>query len=92
MPGHTLHRELELYVHAGMSPLEAIQSATIVPARVMGLEAELGTVEVGKRADLLIVDGNPLESISDVRKTSSVMTGGKVYRCADLWRAVGFRA
>ena len=92
VPGHTLHRELELYVHAGMSPLEAIQSATIVPARVMGLEAELGTVEVGMRADLLIVDGNPLESISDVRKTSSVMTGGKVYRCADLWRAVGFRA
>src|SRR5256884_481221 len=52
VPGHSLHREIELYVQAGFTPMEAIQAATIVPARVMGLDKEVGTVEPGKRADL----------------------------------------
>ena len=64
VPGHSLHREIELYVRAGFTPLEAIQAATIVPARAMGLDKETGTVEVGKRADLILVAGNPLEDIS----------------------------
>jgi len=91
VPGHSLHREIELYVQAGFTPMEAIQAATIVPARVMGLDKELGTVEAGKRADLIIVDGNPLESIRNIRNVRFVITNGKMYNCAELWRSVGFQ-
>ena len=91
VPGHSLYRELELYVQAGFTPMEAIQTATIVPARVMGLEKELGTVEVGKRADLIVVNGNPLESIHNIRKVESVVTNGILYNCAELWQMVGFK-
>jgi imidazolonepropionase-like amidohydrolase len=91
VPGHSLYRELELYVQAGLTPMEAIQSATIVPARVMGFDKQLGTVEVGKRADLIVVNGNPLESIHDIRKVESVVTNGTLYNCAELWRMVGFQ-
>ena len=57
----------------------------------MGLDRELGTVEVGKRADLIVVNGNPLESIHDIRKVESVITNGTLYNCAELWRIVGFQ-
>jgi imidazolonepropionase-like amidohydrolase len=90
VPGHSLHRELELYVRAGFTPMEAIQAATIVPARVMKMEKEVGTIEVGKRADLIILDGNPLESISNIRKVRLVVTRGRLYDCAQLWQSVGF--
>jgi imidazolonepropionase-like amidohydrolase len=91
VPGHSLHREIELYVQAGFTPMEAIQAATIVPARVMGLDKELGTVEPGKRADVIILDGNPLESIRNIRKVEFVITNGTMYNCAELWRSVGFQ-
>lgn len=91
VPGYSLYREIELYVQAGFTPMEAIQAATIVPARVMGLDKELGTVEAGKRADVIIVDGNPLESIHNIRKVEYVITNGVMYNCAELWRSVGFK-
>jgi imidazolonepropionase-like amidohydrolase len=91
VPGHSLHREIELYVQAGFKPMEAIQAATIVPARAMGLDKELGTVEPGKRADVIIVNGNPLEKIQNVRKVEFVVTNGTMYNCAELWRSVGFK-
>ncbi len=91
VPGHSLYRELELYVQAGFTPMEAIQSATIVPARVMGLDKELGTVEVGKRADLIVVNGNPLESIHNIRKVESVVSNGTLFNTAELWQMVGFQ-
>jgi len=91
VPGYSLHREIELYVQAGFTPMEAIQAATIVPARVMGLDKELGTVETGKRADLIILDGNPLEDIHNTRKVQYVITNGVMYNCAELWRSVGFK-
>ena len=90
IPGHSLHRELELYVAAGFTPLEAIQAATIVPARAMGRDGELGTIEVGKRADLVFVDGDPLADIGALRRISTVVTGGRAYDTATLWRLVGF--
>jgi imidazolonepropionase-like amidohydrolase len=88
--GYGLDREIELYVKAGMTPLEAIQSATIVPARAMKMDREVGTIEVGKRADLILVDGNPLQDISDIRKVSSVVANGRRYDCKKLWKAAGF--
>ena len=91
VPGHSLYREIELYVQAGFTPMEAIQAATVVPARIMGLDKELGTVEAGKRADLIIVDANPLESIHNIRKVEFVITNGVMYNCAELWRSVGFK-
>lgn len=91
VPGHTIYRELELYVRAGMTPAEAIRTATAVPARVMGLDRELGTIEAGKVADLVIVDGDPLANISDLRRVTHVVTGGRVYLSAPLWQSVGFR-
>ena len=71
--------------------MEAIQAATLVPARVMGLEKELGTVEVGKRADLIVIDGDPLADIRNTRNVELTITGGKMYNAADLWRSVGFK-
>jgi len=91
VPGFSLDREIELYVQAGFTPMEAIQAATLVPARAMGMERDSGTVEPGKRADVILVDGNPLENISDIRKVSVVFAGGKMYEPAALWTAVGFK-
>lgn len=91
VPGHSLRRELELYVKAGFTPLEAIQAATIVPARVMKIDKDLGTLEQGKIADLILVDGNPLENISNLRNTKYVVTGGRMFDCAELWQSVGFK-
>jgi len=89
--GYGLDRELELYVKAGMTPLEAIQTATIVPALAMNLANDSGTIEPGKRADLILVDGNPLENISDIRKVIKVVANGRMYDSAALWKSVGFQ-
>jgi imidazolonepropionase-like amidohydrolase len=91
VPGFSLDREIELYVQAGFTPMEAIQAATLVPARAMGMEKESGTIEPGKRADVLLVDGNPLANISDIRRVSVVFAGGRMYQPAALWTAVGFK-
>ena len=91
VPGHSLHRELELYVQAGFTPLEAIQAATTVPARVMGLDRELGTIETGKRADLILIDGDPLQDIHNTRNVEFVITNGTMYHTAELWQSVGFK-
>jgi imidazolonepropionase-like amidohydrolase len=91
VPGHSLHREIELYVKAGFTPMEAIQAATIVPARAMKLDNEVGTIETGKRADLIILDRNPLADISNIRSVRTVITGGRVFECAPLWMSVGFK-
>jgi imidazolonepropionase-like amidohydrolase len=91
VPGHSLYREIELYVKSGFTPMEAIQAATIVPARVMKIDNEVGTIEAGKRADLIILDANPLEAISNIRRVRSVIAGGRLYDTAQLWQSVGFK-
>jgi imidazolonepropionase-like amidohydrolase len=91
VPGHSLHREIELYVQAGFTPLEAIQAATIVPARAMGLDKESGTIENAKRGDLILVNGNPLDDIHNIRNVEYVITGGTIYHTAELWQSVGFK-
>ncbi|MEP6495412.1 MAG: amidohydrolase family protein [bacterium] len=89
VPALSLARELEIYVAGGFSPMEALQTATAVPARVMR-DAEAGTIEAGKRADLVVLNANPMDAISNVRAVHRVMTGGRLYDPADLWRSVGF--
>jgi len=91
VPGHSLYREIELYVKSGFTPMEAIQAATIVPARVMKLDNEVGTIEVGKRADLIILDRDPLDNIRNIRTVKTVITGGRMFDCARLWLSVGFK-
>ena len=91
VPGHSVHREMELYVEAGFTPMEALQAATMVPAKAMKVDTEVGTVEPGKRADLVILGANPLENIRNIRRTERVIQGGVIYDCAALWRTVGFQ-
>ena len=91
VPGHSLHREIELYVQAGFTPMEALQAATIVSARAMGIEKDSGTVEKGKRGDLILVNGNPLDDIHNVRNVEYVITNGTMFHTAELWQSVGFR-
>ena len=91
VPGYSVDREIELYVKAGFTPMEAIQAATLVPARAMGMEKDSGTIEPGKRADVILVDGNPLENISDIRKVNAVFAAGRMFQPAALWSSVGFK-
>jgi imidazolonepropionase-like amidohydrolase len=91
VPGYSLYREIELYNQAGFTPMEALQAATIVPARVMKMDRDSGSIEVGKRADFDILDANPLENIHNIRTVRSVVTNGVPYESAPLWESVGFK-
>lgn len=91
VPGFSVQREIELYVQGGMTPLEAIQAATIVPARVMRLEKDTGSIEAGKRADLLILTADPLARIENIRTGAAVVANGRMYSTDALWRAAGYR-
>jgi imidazolonepropionase-like amidohydrolase len=84
--GVTLLMELEHLVRGGLSPAEAIRTATAVPAEAMGAGADLGTIQAGKLADLLIVDGNPIARITDIRRMRTVLKGGTVYERDGLLR------
>jgi Tol biopolymer transport system component/imidazolonepropionase-like amidohydrolase len=77
--GLSLLMELEHYVRGGLSPAEAIRTATAVPAEAMGYLADLGTIEPGKLADLIVVDGDPLADITHLRRTRRVVKDGVVY-------------
>ena len=89
--GYGLHRELELYAEAGVTPLEAIQCATIGSARAMNLDRDSGTIEPGKRADMILVEGNPLVNVADLRRVARVVANGRVYDPSRLWQSVGFK-
>ena len=82
--GHTTHLEIDLLEKAGLSPLEIIQASTSRPAKMLGLENEIGTIQAGLRADLLIVEGNPLEDIQRVHKPIWVVRNGEL-RPANAW-------
>jgi imidazolonepropionase-like amidohydrolase len=73
-------RELEFYVAAGMTPLNALRSATIKPAEWLEVSDTLGTLEQGKRADIIAVDGDPTQNISHMRNLRFVMQDGRIVR------------
>ncbi|WP_426169286.1 amidohydrolase family protein [Sandarakinorhabdus sp. DWP1-3-1] len=88
--GLEIIRELELYVEAGMTPGEALATATINPARLVGKAATTGSIKVGKVADMVLVEGNPSVRIDDLRQTRTVMLGGKLLDADALRAAAGF--
>lgn len=83
-PGFSLHDELELYVVNGFTPLDALAAATSNPAKFLGLERSLGTIEKGKLADLVLLHGNPLEDIRNTRKIFAVVANGRYLSRAAL--------
>lgn len=91
LEGFTLHRELELYVQAGLTPARALQIATIDSARILATDQSLGSVTRGKLADLLLVRGDPVTNISDIRRIAMVIRSGAIYDPAVLYRASGIR-
>ena len=91
VPGFSVSREMELYQAAGFSPIDALRAATAMSARAMHLEREVGTLEPGRRADLLVLDRDPLEDVGNVRALRMVMKAGVLYRASDLRRAAGLR-
>jgi imidazolonepropionase-like amidohydrolase len=84
VPGVDLHNELALFVEAGFSPMEALQAATLNPAKFLGKTDTYGTIQVGRAADLVLLDMNPLEDISHTRKINAVMLGGKFFPMASI--------
>ena len=91
MPGFTLHRELELYQRSGISPADVLKIATLGSARVAGDEQNSGSISEGKRADFVLLAGNPLEDISAVRRPLAVFKGDRWYDPAQLHEAVGIK-
>jgi imidazolonepropionase-like amidohydrolase len=86
LPGFSLHLELQRFVAAGFTPMEALQTATINPAKFLGKEGDLGTVEKGKIADLVLLDANPLDDIGNTQKIAAVFSNGRYYSRAQLDR------
>jgi imidazolonepropionase-like amidohydrolase len=91
LPGYSVLRSIEMYVEAGMTPMQAIESATRVPAESMGIAKETGTIEVGKRADLLVLNSDPLADIKNIRTLRWVVANGRLMDPAKLWAAAGFK-
>jgi len=83
-PGYSLHSELEMLVRAGLSPLEALQSATVRPAEFFSLQEIMGTIDVGKKADMVLLNANPLDDISHTRQVAAVVSKGVFYTQAQL--------
>jgi imidazolonepropionase-like amidohydrolase len=83
-PGFSLHEELQRFVAAGFTPLEALQTATLNPARFFGIEDRFGTVEAGKIADLVLLKANPLDDIANTQKISAVILNGRYFSSKDL--------
>lgn len=91
-PGFGLHRELELLVASGLTPLQALRASTSTAAEALGREDQMGTIERGKLADLLILDADPLLAIPNLRKINLVVQGGKTYAPAALLQEARLRA
>ncbi|HLJ87835.1 MAG TPA: amidohydrolase family protein [Candidatus Angelobacter sp.] len=84
LPGFSLHTEMEYFVQAGLTPMEALQTATRNPAVFLGIQKEAGTVEKDKVANLVLLNANPLEDIRNTRKIEAVVLNGKLLTRSDL--------
>jgi len=79
MPGFSLHDELANFVEAGFTPMESLQTATSNPAKFLGMEGALGSIEAGKIADMVLFHANPLDDIHNTRKISAVFVEGRLF-------------
>jgi imidazolonepropionase-like amidohydrolase len=91
MAGFSLHRELELYVEAGIPAVDALRSATIVPARVMKMDKDLGSIAPGKLADMILVDGDPTADIRNIRRVRLTIRDGVLYTPVKLYEEIGVK-
>lgn len=82
--GPSIHRELRLMVEAGMTPAQVLSAATLGGARMMGREADLGTIAAGKLADLLVLDGDPTADLAVLERPREVVKGGRVLTAEEL--------
>jgi imidazolonepropionase-like amidohydrolase len=89
LPGFLYHRELELFVKSGIPIKEVLKMATIKSAVITGVADAYGSIEVGKQADLILISGNPLERISDIRKVLWTTQGGYLYEAEALYASMG---
>jgi imidazolonepropionase-like amidohydrolase len=89
--GIMLHRELELEVQAGIPAAKSLQIATYNAARLLKQDKELGSIAPGKRADFLLVEGNPAQRINDIRRCRMVMKDGTLFDSGELYTAVGIK-
>jgi imidazolonepropionase-like amidohydrolase len=90
-PGSSLARELELYVQGGLTPMQALQTATVDAARAMKMDARAGSLDVGKQADVVIIDGNPLKQMRDIRRVQLVVKDGQTYEPAQMRKLADFQ-
>ena len=91
MAAFTLFRELEVYSEAGIPAAAVLNMATLDSARIVGVDEHTGSIAVGKASDLVLIDGNPFEDISAVRRATLVMKGDTLYRPDELYSAVGVK-
>jgi hypothetical protein len=91
MPAFTIHRELELYSEAGISNADVLRIASLDSARIVGVDDKTGSIAVGKDADLVLVEGNPIEDISAIRRATLVMKGNTAYKPDELYKVVGVK-
>jgi imidazolonepropionase-like amidohydrolase len=79
VPGYSDQRQIELLVEAGFTPAEAISIGTLNGAKYLGPDARIGSIAIGKQADLVVVTGNPSTTIADIRRVDTVFKGGVGY-------------
>jgi imidazolonepropionase-like amidohydrolase len=91
MAAFTVHREIELYAEAGIPNAAVLKIATLDSARITGVADRKGSIEIDKDSDLMLIDGNPFEDISAIRRAVLVMKGDTLYRPEDLYRAIGIK-
>ncbi len=91
MPAFTVHREIELYAEAGIPTADVLKIATLDSARITGVADSKGSIEIDKDSDLILIDGNPFEDISTIRRAVLVMKGDTLYRPEDLYQAIGIK-
>lgn len=84
VPGFSLHSELEMLVAAGLTPLQALRSATLVPAQFFRLDQEMGTIAVGKKADMVLLNSNPLDNIANSKDIAAVVSKGHFFAVEEL--------
>jgi len=83
-PGQSIHQEFDELAKTGLSPLKIVQMTTVNPAKFLGRSATMGSIEVGKNADIVLVEGNPVESVQNLHRISGVVRAGFYYSQADL--------